>query len=318
MVSNPKSKVFIVINPEAGGGAARKLWPQIDRQLRKILGSFDFEETTATGHGRLLAHDAAKAGYLLVVACGGDGTIHEVVNGLNDARPSAREAIPQRLGIISMGTGGDLIRTLGYPRNWRDQILLLRDQKTRQIDLGTIDFVAGHLDGRQRETRVFINEVDIGLGVDVVQRIRKTVRVFGKKLAYLTATAQSFLLWKPIPVVIRKEDEEEERCVPVSLVVANGRYYGSGIPVAPRADPFDGLLDLVVMRKMNPIATAMASPLLYAGKHLRLPNVSYDRVTEVSLKSDGGEVKVDIDGEPVGFLPVTIGIRPKALEVICP
>ncbi len=305
-----KNKIFVVVNPEAGGGVARRLWPEVSHALQKAGLDFDSEETEAPGHGKTLAADAAQAGYGTVVACGGDGTIHEVVNGIEKAGTT--------LGIISMGTGGDLIRTLGFPKGWQAQVEVLARRKTRRIDLGTIECTIRHAGRKAREKRVFINETDIGIGVDVVQRIRKTVHVFGKKLAYVAATLQSFALWHPVPVTIRADDDQSIRCLPVSVVVANGRYYGGGIPVAPRADPFDGLLDLVVMRKMNPLLTAVASPFLYAGKHLRLPNVTHDRVREVHLESSSEDVGVDIDGEPVGFLPATIGIRPKALAVIVP
>src|SRR5262249_28333027 len=149
--------------PSSGGGVGHRLWPQAAQELKKRLGAFDFEETTAIGHAQYLATDAARAGYSLVIAYGGDGTIHEVANGLMEARTQAKPS----LGIICTGTGGDFVRTLALPSDLADQVRIACGGKSKTIDLGRIRFTG--ISG-QEDSRYFINIASCGISAEVVRR----------------------------------------------------------------------------------------------------------------------------------------------------
>jgi YegS/Rv2252/BmrU family lipid kinase len=308
-----KSKTFVVVNPEAAGGLGRRLWPQVSEELRKGIGPFDFEETTSHGHGRLLAAEAAQAGYPLVVSYGGDGTIHEVANGLYEAKTSRRPT----LGILCVGTGGDLIKTLKISKNIQEQIRCLRSPKTRRLDLGQVTYQNN--EGR-KEKRIFVNIANAGIGAEVVRNTPRFRNWFGRRAAYLLATFYSYFTWHP-----RRLRIKADRCPEWSkwtqktyaVVVANGRYFGGGMPIAPSADPSDGYLDLVVVGKTNFLLGTLEIPLTYSKYFVRLPNVHVGRAKSISIHADE-PVHLDIDGEPIGSLPATFEILPKALEVKAP
>ncbi len=307
-----KRKIFVVVNPEAGGGSGRRHWPRISRELKERLGNFDAEETTAIGHARMIAEDATEAGYDLVIACGGDGTIHEVVNGLFDAKKSP----PPTLGIICLGTGADLIKTLGIPKDISAQIKIIAGGKGKKIDLGRVTYRNAE---ERKESRLFVNIADAGLGADVVRLVEKSRQFLGRRLAYLGATLRSYAAWRPtrIEIVTDHSIEIEWPSRPIAVVVANGRYFGGGMPIAPRSDPCDGYFDLIAIGEMSPLMVPLAAPLLYAKQLDRLPSVRTDRVRSVQLTSDD-PVGLDIDGEPIGSLPATFEMLPKALEVCLP
>jgi YegS/Rv2252/BmrU family lipid kinase len=306
------NKTFVVVNPTAGGGLGRRLWPQVAQDLKKKIGPFDFEETTSNGHGRFLAAEAAHAGYSLLIAFGGDGTIHEVANGIYEAASQRRPT----LGILCVGTGGDLIKTLNIPKNLSDQIGIVSGKKTRLIDLGRVDYA----NKGKKESRIFINVANAGLGAEVVRRVHSSRKLFGRKLAYLSATFSSYLSWHPRKIALANNHQEMRADWPkkmYSVVIANGRFFGGGMPIAPSADPSDGLFDLIVIGELNPLLGGLAIPLLYSKQLHHLPNVRTDRVKRISLSSDE-PVDLDIDGESIGSLPATFEIIPKALEIKVP
>jgi YegS/Rv2252/BmrU family lipid kinase len=309
-----KEKVFVVVNPESGGGRGRTLWPRAFQELKKRLGAFDFEESTAIGHAQVLAADAAKAGYTLVIAYGGDGTVHEVANGLMEADAPSRPA----MGIVCVGTGGDFVRTLGIPSDLSAQIRIAAGTKSRRIDLGRARY-AGLSGGV--ESRYFVNIASAGLGAEVVRRTPRFRSFLGRKPAYLAATLDAYLHWKPRKVTITTEHGSSSAVVwpdkPLIVAAANGRFFGGGMPIAPGADPSDGFFDLIAIGQFPAYQVPVALSLLYSKQIHRLKQVRHDRVRRVELKSDG-RVDLDIDGEPIGSLPAVFEVLPSALEVKSP
>lgn len=309
-----KEKIFVVVNPEAGGGRGRVLWPQAAQELKKKLGTFDFEESTAIGHAQYLAADAAKAGYTVITAFGGDGTVHEVANGLMEADASSRPA----LGIICVGTGADFVKTLGIPPGLSDQIRIAAGTKSRRVDLGRVRYTS--LSGGV-ESRYFVNIASAGLGAEVVRRAPRFRSFLGRKPAYLAATLDAYLHWKPQKVTIKTEHGTAAGVAwpdkPLIVAIANGRFFGGGMPIAPGADPSDGYFDLVAIGQFPAYQVPVALSLLYSKQIHRLKQVRHDRVRRVELASEG-RVDLDIDGEPIGSLPAVFEIIPSALEVKAP
>ncbi len=318
MIKNSKIPFFIV-NPISGGGLGKKLWSKISSkisgELQKKVGNFDFEETARVGHARTLARKAAHAGYSMVVAFGGDGTIHEVVNGLYEAPPSSRPP----LGILSAGTGGDFIKTLGLPPTLSQQMDILAGNSTQWIDLGHIEFINFE---SKKESRVFVNIADAGLGGEVVRILHRSRQTFGRRLAYLASTIKAYSSWRPAKLHITTDRDTKNNFhsskkwpeKPLCVIIANGQYFGGGMPISPTSSLDDGYFDLIVVRSMNPIFVPLALSLLYTKQFLRLPHVYSDRVKSVTLEGEG-RTSLDIDGESIGSLPATFKILPRTLEV---
>src|SRR6185437_9706591 len=129
---------LVIVNPASADGATRENWPRIASDLRTHFGPFAVEHTNSVGHARTLSAEAARKGTKLIIACGGDGTISEVANGILSAGKDAE------LGILPSGTGGDFRRSLEIPAQTRAAARILREGRTRRIDAGRVSFVDHH------------------------------------------------------------------------------------------------------------------------------------------------------------------------------
>lgn len=296
------TRTLVIVNPAAGGGRAEKIWPRLESRLREAIGPFETLKT----HRRSDATEFAKStGYERVVACGGDGTIHEVANGL------IQQKRPPTLGILSLGTGSDLIKSLKIPSNLVLQVEILRRGRSRPMDVGEIEFSG---DGK-REKRCFLNIVDAGMGAEVLRRLGVSRSLFGRRLAYFLATLEAYRGRRPVATSVTVDQKKVWEEPTLLAVVANGKSFGGGMQIAPHAEVSDGELEIVLVRDLTPPWLPLAIPLLYLKQVRRLPQVRLFKGRQVSLESEGPSF-LDIDGELVGSLPVKIRILPAGLMVI--
>jgi len=312
---------LVIVNPASADGATRDAWPKIASDLRTHFGAFSVAFTEAAGHGRQLATEAAKQGVKLIIACGGDGTISEVVNGILEAGKEAE------LGVLPGGTGGDFRRTLRMPTNVAAAARALRNGRTRTIDAGRVTFVN---DCGERETRFFINVASLGMSTAVLDKTasgeaKKWIpgfapRKLSSKLSYAAATVQTTLSSTPTEVHVQLDELPERRLRVAEFCVANARYYGGAMKIAPDAKLDDGQFDIITIGDASAFRILANSPRLYFGAHLRMNEVTHALAKQVvarSVKKDE-EVRVELDGEVVGRLPATFQIMPLALRVRCP
>ncbi len=155
---------LVIINPESAGGATRDAWPSIASDLSTHFGAFSCAFTAKAGQAMEFAAEAARKGTKLIIACGGDGTISEVANGI---LASGKDA---ELGIVPSGTGGDFRKTIGIPARARDAARILREGITRQIDVGRVTFTKG--DG-EHDTRYFLGVASFGMSAEVIGRVKE-------------------------------------------------------------------------------------------------------------------------------------------------
>jgi YegS/Rv2252/BmrU family lipid kinase len=312
---------LVIVNPASADGATRDVWPKFASDLRTHFGPFTVVFTEGTGHGRALAAEAAKQGTKLIIACGGDGTISEVANGILESNQETE------LGILPGGTGSDFRRSLRMPTNTAAAARALRDGHTRVIDVARVTFVN---DSGERETRFFVNVASFGMSTEVLSRTASgeskkwipgfTPRKLGSKLSYAAATVQTTLAASPIEVHIQLDEEPERRLRVAEFCVANARYYGGAMKIAPDAKLDDGLLDVVSIGDASAFRILSNAPRLYFGAHLRMDEVTHALAKQIAarpLKKDQ-VVRVELDGEVVGRLPATFQIIPQALRVRCP
>jgi YegS/Rv2252/BmrU family lipid kinase len=303
---------LVVVNPAAAGGRTGRSWPRVAALLR--LGGLDFDSalTTAPGEATVLAREAVRNGSPLVVAAGGDGTIHEVVNGFfEDGEPVRGRC---RLGVLPLGTGGDFRRTFEIPTDVVRAAAVLLSGRTRRIDAGRVTY--RRPDGSEGQS-VYCNTADAGLPGEVVHRVHRGVRVGSGELTFMVASALSLLSWHNQRLRIEADGDSWE-VTAQQAVVANCRYYGGGMCIAPDAEPDDGLLDLVVVGDLHRLGNVRLIGPLRAGTHLTrgLP-ITHRRVRRVVVESDA-EVRVDVDGELPGRLPATFEVLPSSLELVVP
>ncbi|HVS81890.1 MAG TPA: diacylglycerol kinase family protein [Pyrinomonadaceae bacterium] len=311
---------LVIVNPASADGATQENWPKIASDLRTHFGAFSVALTEAIGDGRSLATAAAQQGTKLIIACGGDGTISEVTNGIIESNSEAE------LGILPSGTGGDFRRSLKISTNVATAARTLRDGRTRLIDVGRVTFVN---DAGERETRFFVNVASFGMSTAVLERQRSGdatkwlpsfgSRKLGSKLSYAAATVQTTLQSSPSEVYVQLDEQPERRQRIAEFAVANARYYGGAMKIAPDAKLDDGYFDVITIGDASAFRILANSPRLYFGAHLRMSEVSHSLAKQIVARAVRKDevLRVELDGELVGRLPVTFQIVPRALRVRC-
>jgi len=246
--------------------------------------------------------------YDAIVAAGGDGTLHEVVNGmlLENEHSTALPAI----GLIPLGSGNDFARTMNFKKDTASIVNLFSRFSTRTIDIGKINF----LNSSTEKPRYFINIADIGMGPEVVARLLQSGRSFGTLAAYYTAIIRTFFTYRYVSVEAKTPLwtwEGEIR----ALAIANGKYFGSGIGIAPDAIPDDGMFSCFIAGKVSLLDFILQQGRLRSGKRARHDAIEYYDATTLELHAKSA-ANIEADGELVGSLPVRIEILPKRLKVV--
>ncbi len=313
---------LVIINPASGGNSTRGAWPAMASDLAAHFGAFNCAFTEKQGEGRVLAARGAREGRRLIIACGGDGTISEVANGILEA--GCGDEV--ELGVLPSGTGGDFRRSLDIPSRTADAARLLRAGRTRHMDVGRVTYI-NHEDAE--ESRYFLGVASLGMSTDIIERVKgKDSRGLtgarpgwlNGKLSFAAATVKSTLSSPGKSVVVRLDDAPERRLTVSNLCIANARYFGGGMKVAPMALLDDGRLDVIAIGDLGALKILANAHKLYRGTHLEMEQVHHAHARLVTarpaLKDE--EVAIEIDGELPGRLPATFEILPRALLVRCP
>ena len=303
-------KVLAIVNLTAGHGRTKALWPEVERSLRAHGLDFEVHFTSGPGDATMAAAAAAGSGLDLVVTVGGDGTVNEVVNGLL----ADRTVPPPALGIVSSGSGCDLIRTLGIPRGVAAVDVIARG-RPRPVDAGRVTYQA---DDGTTATRYFVNAADLGLGAEVAERVNRSGKRFGGFLSFL-GSAVVTLAGAKFKTIAYSSDGGEARIARAGIVfVANGQYAGGGMHFAPGARVDDGLFDVVVLQEVTrAVLLADLLPKVYRGAHLGHPAVVHHQAREIAVSSTD-PLLLEIDGEQPGRAPATFSLLPSALRIVLP
>lgn len=288
----------MIVNPSAGGGRARGFW----RRCATVCAGLAFEVVETSQRGDA-ADYAAAAGDRLVVAVGGDGTAHEVVNGLL-RRPAAQ---PPRVGFLQRGTGADLRRSIASPRRPEDVAAWLTTDRWRPLDAGRLSTSTGR--------RYFINVADAGIGAEVVRRAARGPAALGGTVNFLGAAVISLARHQNAPVRLRLDDGPVLQRRVRTIAVANGAYLGGAMWIAPQAEPDDGWFDVVTIGNVGRWLGIRSLPMLYRGTHGQLSEVEFGRARRVEIESEQ-PIGVEADGELAGTTPAVFEIVPAALQVI--
>jgi diacylglycerol kinase (ATP) len=308
---------LVIVNPASAGGATRRAWPSAASVLRTHFGPFECAFTEGAGDAARIAEREARAGRRLVIACGGDGTISEVADGL------MRSGADTELGVFPSGTGGDFRRTLKVPARAADAAAALREGVTRRVDAGLVTYADGE---GGRRTRRFVNVASFGMGGEVIRRVKEEKllgaglsRLAGGRAAFAASALRTAVEFEKPLIAVRLDGGPEARLRVTNFCVANARYFGGGMRVAPTARLDDGRLDAVAIGDLSALSILANSYRLYLGTHLGMKEVGHARVRTIEARlAAGAEVMLEVDGELVGGLPATFEVLPGALRVRCP
>jgi YegS/Rv2252/BmrU family lipid kinase len=296
----PDTRHLLIVNPEAKHGDTAKLVPVIEKLLQHV--EHDTVITESMGHAIELA--AAAADYDVVVAVGGDGTVHEVLNGLMRIPAPDRPA----LGLIPTGSGNDTRRTMGVPADISDAALALATGERRRFDVGTCNGV------------YFNNSFAAGLDAKVTAKAVEYKITKRRSGLWLYLTALFHVLFHELhgyPVDVAFDGEAPRSAEVLIVAVTNGATYGGGFKITPEALPDDGLFDVCVIDPLGLGAALLRLPFVIAGKHTRMKPVHMSRHATVILTS-ADPLPAQIDGEVLLETRYEIAILPGEIEVVVP
>ena len=292
----------VIVNPSSAGGSTGETWPQIASDLRSHFGSFRAVFTKHRGDAAALANEAARKGEKLIIACGGDGTISEVANGILNSGKDAE------LGILPSGTGGDFRRTLEIPARTRDAARILRTGLSVRIDAGRVSYTD---QTGADATRYFVGVASCGMSTRVIERVKTD------DVSFVSALLKTAMRNAPVRLVVQIDDSHERHLVVSNLCIANARYFGGGMKIAPDAKLTDGKLDIVSIGDLSAMKIFTSAPRVYTGSHLSMPEVSHTLARKIIVRAADRNtaVALEVDGELPGSLPATFQIVPDALRV---
>ena len=304
-MTSPFGPLVVIANPRSGRGKVGKHLVEIERILTGAGLNYRIVRTTHPGHATEAARDALDRGERYLVAAGGDGTVHEVLNGMIDGdRPVAGDAV---LGVVAAGSGCDFARSFGLPGDAVQAARHLAGDGVRLIDVAKVTFVSGPTE----VTRYFANIAEAGLGGAVVDR---TLRLPG----FLAGAKYFCAFWLTLPgfgprTVRIDADGQEFTGRAFNVVVANCRFYGGGMQISPKSDPCDGALEVLVMT--GPKSDAFTTlPKVYRGTHLPHRNIAELRASRVRVEADP-PLPIEADGEILGTTPAAFEVIPGVIRL---
>ena len=288
-------RLRLIVNPQAGGGRARRALPAVQARLRELGLPFTTDLTDGLDDGRTLAAAAAEAGEV-AVAFSGDGVAAAVAGVL-------REHGDGVLGLLPGGRGNDFARVLGIPLDPVAACDVLAHGVERRIDLG---LAAG---------RPFIGIASLGFDSDANRIANRAPARLGN-LVYVYGALVALVRWHPATFTV-VVDGHTETFQGWAVAAANSRAYGGGMFVAPAAELDDGALDVVLTRRTSKLTFLRCLPRVFRGTHVRLRSVTVRRGSQIVIAADRG-FTVYADGDPIGSLPITLRAVPAALHVLLP
>ena len=273
----------------------------------------DFFISEYSGHAIELSNKAAEEGFNYIICLGGDGSLNEVVNGVMQAKNRNKE-FDIKVGALPFGTGNDFIKTIKSPHTFSGIKKLIDDDSSKEIDLGIVQFK--DLSGVDC-SRYFINITDIGIGGVVVQKLCNYSNAMGASIKYLMAIFNTLLTYRNQPVKAVADGFTFEGKVK-NFVIANGKYFGSGIGIAPDAEVDDGKFEIVILAEASLIDFLKFSVTFKKCEKIDHPQIIYKSAKEITVESLSLPQPIDMDGEFIGYSPMKIKILPKAISFLCP
>ena len=301
---------FAIVNPVAGGGRGLDAFPKISKLLRDNRIACEPVFTEYKCHATELTVGAVNAGYRRIIVIGGDGTLHEVVNGLFIQRCVRPDEIS--LAVIAVGTGNDWIRMFGIPANFADAIRAIREGNTFLQDVGCVTYEEAMF----RQSRYMANVAGTGFDAHVISRYNH-MRNKGRRgpLLYMRCLLRSFLKYKSTGVKVWVDGELIYNNLLMSAAIGICQYNGGGIRQLPKAVADDGLLDITLIKPVHWWNVVFRMRKLFNGNIYKIGHIQHAQGREIRIESIPG-ISLEVDGEMLGGTPVEFTILHRAVRVV--
>lgn len=302
----------VIVSSRSGGGKARRDWPEIAKMLKARSIEFSEKITDHAYHAIELAREAVLEGFRKLLVLGGDGAIHEVLNGLF----SQEEVSPSEvtLGLIPVGSGNDWSRLHKIPADYEAAVDLIADAErhTRVQDVARVDTL---MDGKPY-CRHMMNIGGLGFDSEVCHRFDLAKeRGHAGDRQYLKSLLSGFLSYKCLKFRVSVDGQEFYRGPAFSVALGIGKYCGGGMMQTPEAIPDDGLIDVTVVGKVSKLQFLHKVPSLFRGDIFKNKEVIHTRGRQVDI-SAAPYSYMEVDGEPVGITPVHVAVIPAGVKVV--
>lgn len=305
---SPFGELTVIVNPHAGRRHVGQEVPELERTLRAKGLGYRLLRTQAAGDATRFAREAMSDGGRFVVAVGGDGTVHEVVNGMfgQDGSPIAQDPV---LGVVAAGSGSDFVRTFGLPGDASRACSHLTGDNTYPLDIGRMWY---RTSSGSEASRYFVNVAEAGLGGAVAARAERLSPRLGQAKYFVGfwLTLPRF----PLTTVRIQADRRTYEGPAYLVVVGNAQYYGGGMKISPRSYPGDGVLDVLVFKGPKSDSFTML-PKIYRGEHLPHPHVEELRVKRELVIDADRPLPIESDGEVLGTTPARVEILAQAIRM---
>jgi diacylglycerol kinase (ATP) len=292
---------------------------QAVRAIRDITQVFANEErevfiTQFKGHATELTARAVENGYRFIIGVGGDGTLNEILNGIAEGMQNIPALCADELfvGMLPTGSGNDFVRGIQSPQNLYNLKLSIDNNRFRTIDIGLAEFCS--LDGKPLQ-RYFVNISDIGIGGIVAEKLNRYSRWMGPNLTYQRAILSTLMTYKCQPVFTQMDEFQWESKI-MSLVIANNKYFGNGLGIAPFAEVSDGFFDIVILKNISVLDYIGQLRTVKKCLQIQHPEVSYAKAKRIAIETQGKPLPIDMDGEFVGYTPVKFSVIPQCINFL--
>lgn len=303
-------KWFVVINPIAGSGKGLDDYPLISKLLRDNGIRCEAVFTEHKHHATELTVSAIKNGYRHIIVIGGDGTLHEVVNGIYIQKCVAPEDIT--IAVIAVGTGNDWIRMFGIPRRYSEAIRAIKEGYTFLQDVAAVEYE----ESQYRQVRYMANVAGLGFDAAVIRRIQRN-KLKGRLNAwtYIWTMIRTFFGYKSTGVKVWVDDKLIYNDLLFSMAIGVGKYNGGGVQQLPDAVADDGLLDITMIKPLHWWNIVFRIRRIYNGTIYSIGHVLYAQGEKVRIESSP-ETPLEVDGEMLGGTPVEFNVRHREVRVI--
>lgn len=301
---------FVIVNPIAGMGRGLQDFPQISKLLRDSGIHCEPVFTEHKNHAVELTVKAVSAGFRKIVVIGGDGTLHEVVNGLFIQREVRPDEV--LLAVIPVGTGNDWIRMFGIPRRYSEAVQAVKDEQSFLQDVGEITYE----ESQYRQKRYMANVAGSGFDAFVVKRFNHLKnKGFRGHWLYLFSIVRTYFSYKSAGMKVCVDGNTVFNGLLFSLSVGVGKYNGGGVQQLPTAVADDGLLDVTIFRPIHWWHIIFRLKKLFNGQIYEIGHIQHVQGSRITITSSPDSL-LEVDGELLGTTPLEFGILHRAVRVV--
>ena len=295
---------FIIANPIAGNQKFSKQWKEIQQLLNSKNIDYSFVFTQFSKHEIELVQNAIQQGFRNIISVGGDGTLHNIVNGVMMQRYVKSSDIT--IAVLPIGTGNDWIKTYNIPNNIKKAIDIISERKTILQDIGQIEIATGKIS--------YFNNV-AGLGYDgyIAKKLQELKRL--GSISYLIAGIYGFLFYKKsIFKIAMNQTIIETTCLMTMVSIC--KFSGGGMQFSKKGDPIDGLFDITIVKNITLLDLILNIKKLYNGKIVAHPKVATYKTNKIIVDPQNSKPFIQADGELIGTGTATFSLIEKGIHVV--